>query len=105
MNNNKNNIRGIWGILNKVIKNNSKHEGHPNYFIENDIEKYDMNDLAECFNKFFVNIGPNLAADIPNLAGSMESMDNWINWNHNSKFLSPVDENEVLDIVVNCKLI
>lgn len=39
LDNNKNNIRGIWKLLNNIIRNGSGQVHYPQYFIEND-KKY-----------------------------------------------------------------
>ncbi len=44
--NNKNNIKGIWDILNSIIKNGDKQQSYPQYFIDNDIKKDNMNDVV-----------------------------------------------------------
>lgn len=59
-----------------------------------------MANIANGFNDFFVNIGPELAARIPN-HGTIES--NLIKHNPLSLFLSATDEQEVINIVLKCK--
>ena len=78
LDNNKNNIKGIWNILNTVIKNSSKQLSYPRYFIINNTEKHDMNEVGKRFNKFFVSVGPDLAEQIPDLVTSEEQSDSLI---------------------------
>ena len=57
--------------------------------------------IAEAFNTYFVNIGPNLAVNIPPSDKTFNSF--LTNPNPNSIFFIPVDEIEVIDIVNNLK--
>lgn len=50
---NRNDIKGIWNILNSVIKNGSGKTSYPNYFMDIDKKEYAMD------------IGPDLAREIP----------------------------------------
>ena len=64
---------------------------HNNRYITNE------NEIANHFNKFVVNIGPNLAKNIPNSSSTFQEF-----LNHpcdNSIFLQPVTENETLQIM------
>ena len=63
----KNDVKGTWKILNNVIK---KKKGTCTYFPEfvkvglNGTTISDKNEIADGFNNFFVNIGPNLANNL-----------------------------------------
>ncbi|XP_035986589.1 uncharacterized protein LOC118560057 [Fundulus heteroclitus] len=61
---NKNNIKGIWTILNSIVRKESKGIKLPEYFTEKDKIIKDMTDVANGFNRFFVNVGPELASKI-----------------------------------------
>ena len=100
--NNKNNIKGVWKILNSIIKNNSGHKNYPQYFVDKDIKNYNMEDVVNSFNNFFVNVGPNLAKDIPDPVASEENNAHIIKRNSCSMFLSAVDEREVIEVVNKC---
>ena len=54
----------MWSILNNIIKNESKQIDFPEYFIMKDQEEYHMDVVANSVNTFFVNVGPDLAAEI-----------------------------------------
>ncbi len=103
LNDNKNNIKAIWGLLNSIIRNSSKQIDYPEYFIDKDNVTYNKNDVADNFNKFFVNVGSNLAEKISDPGAVEKNMDILIERNPNSMFLKAVDEKEILDIVRNCK--
>ena len=100
---NKNNIKGIWNILNSIIRNSPRLISYPKYFIDKDNENYNMDDVANSFNKFFINVGPELAEKIPDPGTSGESYDRSLERNPYSMFLKAVEEKEILDIVTKYK--
>lgn len=51
-----------------------------------------MEDVANCFNQFFVNVRPGLAGKIPDPETSEEHFNKLIERNPSSMFLRPVDE-------------
>jgi len=63
--NNKNNIKGTWNILNSVIRRKKTSTAFPKEFIDNGKIIKNMDEIvAGFFNGFFVNVGPNLANEI-----------------------------------------
>lgn len=98
---NKHNMRKIWNIINSATKNDHKPRTYPEYFNINNKENCNMKDAAEGFNKFFVDIGPNLAAKIPDVTDQRTEV--LIERNTHSFFLSPITEEEVLEVVVRFK--
>ncbi|XP_013856520.1 uncharacterized protein LOC106512449, partial [Austrofundulus limnaeus] len=100
---NKNNIKGIWNILNSVIKKNSKHVSYPQHFTNNeDKHLNNMEEIVHNFNKYFVSVGPKLAEEIPQPTGH-EILKDVLVRNPDSMFLTAVEENEVIDIVNKCE--
>lgn len=95
---NKCNIKRTWEILNSIIKQGSKKDTHPDYFIDSNCESDNMNRIVNNFNNFFVNVGPDLAAKIPN-------QDIEPNFERNIKtiVLSAVSECKILTTVQKCK--
>ncbi len=73
------------------------------YFIDNKNEEYNMEAVANCFNKFFVNVGPDLAWTIPDHGSSDTKLEKLIKRNPFPMFLTAVDEREIEDIVKKCK--
>lgn len=100
LNNNKNNIKGIWNILNSIIRNDSGHTNYPQYFNDNNIKNYNIDDVVNSFNNFFVNVGPNLAANIP--VSTEEENESCIKSNPCSMFLTAVEECEIIEITDKC---
>ena len=58
---NKKNMKGIWNILNNIIKKNSEKNSFPQCFTNNDDNFEDSKDVVHNFNKYFVSVGPKLA--------------------------------------------
>lgn len=92
--NSKGNVKGMWNILNSIIKSKCNYNSYPKYFIESDEEIDNLEDAAHRFNKFFANVGPDLAAKIPEQKKGEGSTAQLIDVNAHSMFLQPVDEME-----------
>uniref|UniRef100_A0A669B1C7 Reverse transcriptase domain-containing protein n=1 Tax=Oreochromis niloticus TaxID=8128 RepID=A0A669B1C7_ORENI len=97
---NKNNIKGTWVVLNNLIKQGSSGTSYPEYFFDANGENHNMSNIVDGFNKFFINVGPELAADIP--CQKNENISN-IKSNPFSLFLSATNEQEVINITLKCK--
>lgn len=48
-----------------LIKQGSSGTSYPEYFIDANGENHNMSNIVDGFNKFFINVGPELAAEIP----------------------------------------
>lgn len=59
--------------------------------------------MANKFNDYFVNIGPSLAKPISYPEGNVNNIDTLLERNTNSMFLKVVEEQEIMDIVRECK--
>lgn len=88
-------MKGIWDILNSIVRNNSKQKGYPEYFTDNYNKKYNVNNVANNFNQFFVNVGPDLAGKIPDPGTTGEHQDDVLERNSCSMFIKPVDERDI----------
>ena len=74
MNKYKGDIKETWRVIKEVMeKTKLRTNNLPNRIIVNDREIYDKTDIANNFNKYFVNIGPNLANKIPSNENDFES--------------------------------
>ena len=95
----RNNIKGTWKILNKVIRGTSSTDKIPEIFIENNREIRDKKEIANGFNSFFVNVGPNLAREIKNPRNI--SVEEYMQQppNINTMFLDPVTKVEIIEVV------
>ena len=61
---NKNNIKGIWRVINYLLNTKSADKSFPSEFIKDGVTITGNKTIAECFNTFVVNVGPTLARDI-----------------------------------------
>ena len=62
--NNINNVNGLWDTVNEITGKNNK--DNTSIVHENDNELTDPNDISDAFNKYFTNLGLNLASKIGN---------------------------------------
>ncbi|XP_042076683.1 uncharacterized protein LOC106633234 [Haplochromis burtoni] len=99
---NKDNTRDIWNVLNRIIKNESRNNDYPGYFIEGTRSINNMEEIVNGFNEFFVNIGPKLAEEIKVDGIERDTGEN-IERNSSSMFLRAVEEKEIYDIVRGLK--
>ena len=100
---NVNNSKGTWKILNNVLKPNQGPTCTPNEFVSEDknIVKGKTN-IANGFNNFFVNVGSNLAKNIP--CHQEKSFYDFLgNKNTSSMFIEPVVQKEILNLTSQCK--
>ena len=76
---NKYNIKKTWNIMKEIIGNKRVTNAPlPNFITVKNREIFDKKEIAETFNGYFANIGPNLAASIPE---SKTSFQNYIHYN------------------------
>ena len=64
-----NDSRKTWRTINEVLNKCKDKRSFPNYFIINNSKVNDKQQIADKFNDFFVNIGPNLSRNITNTSG------------------------------------
>lgn len=95
---NKNNIKRTWDTLNSLIKNGCSKSMYPEYFIDKNNEHHNKTEIVNSFNNYFVNIGPQLAAEIPNRVAEAS-----ITRNQSTFFLSAITEQELVNVVLKCK--
>ena len=62
----KGDIKQTWQNINNVLGRCKTKDSFPNVFKYNDQEYKTKQDIANGFNDYFVNVGPNLASKIPN---------------------------------------
>ena len=78
-----------------------KDKDPPKHVFNDGIKIDDPKEMAEVFNNYFVNIGPNLAHNIPDSNKDFHSY--LTNRNPQSLFFTPVTEDEVKQVVNNLK--
>ena len=94
--------KGTWKVLNSVIKRNKNFTPFPDHF-ENENKTYKtQQDIANGFDEFFVNIGPNLAKNIKPPINKASIYDYAHANTETYMFLHPTVEQEVLTVVNQC---
>ena len=95
----KDNNTSLWQIVKDLLGTKAKNT--PKTFKDGDIEISDPEKIANKFNSYFVNIGPNLASKIN---APRESFKKYLNEPfHKTLFLRPTDHQEILNIVKSLK--
>ena len=92
----KGNLRKTWTILKNIINKNKSNRVQTEFKIGNDVVK-NKTIIAENFNEFFTNIGPNLASKIPAQSRSPSSF--LSSRVEESLFLKPLDYEELQEIL------
>ena len=99
----KNNGKMTWLTINRILnRNNKKKEGLPDTFRENNsnVNYSDPIEIANKFNEYFVNVGPNLAKGIQQ--NDTIPFENYLKGNYReSMFTEPVTEYEILTEIDN----
>jgi hypothetical protein len=91
----KNNLRKSWQVIKEVLNKNVLLNENDQFQINDEILK-NPEQIAEAFNTYFVNVGPNLAQQIP--LSSFDPTTNIVT-NQYSIFIEPTDNQEVVSLV------
>ena len=94
----KNNMKGTWKILNEVLRGTSITSKIPDTFLDGNKEIHSKKDIADGFNNFFINVGPNLASGIQKSVNK-RVIDYLEDPNGSTMYLDPVNEMEIVNIV------
>ena len=79
----KYNIKKTWDVMKEIVGNKSVTNAPlPNFITVKNREIFDKKEITETFNSYFVNVGPNLVASIP------ESKTSFQNYIHNDGTIS-----------------
>ena len=98
---NKTNLRKSWTIIKSIINKRASHSTNAKFVIENEIVT-DKNIIATSFNKYFVNVGKNLAKCIPD--NGIDPMSYMTDLNNNCNiFLRPTGSDELKRVVALLK--
>ena len=99
---NKMNMKETWKILLNTLINKKEKGSQYSTQLNDDARKVTGNfDIANGFSRFFSNIGPALARNIPN--GNTNST-NYLNQKvEESIFLNPITDEEIIEIVKDAK--
>ena len=99
---NKCNLRKSWCVLKEII-NRKKSTNNPDSIIINNRKTENPEHIADHFNKYYINIGPTLAKDIPCNLSTPSPLSYMNERVFNTIFLQPVVENEVNTILKRLK--
>ena len=88
-------------ILRTIIGKNVYKSSYPSHLVFEKKQVGDKIDIANICNKFFRNIGPDLAEKII-IPNDVSVLDYLTSKNKKSMFLSPTDENEVIIVLNSC---
>ena len=91
-------VKSTWKVINEALKTKTNTDP-PKQILKDGLQIDDPQAMAEAFNDFFVNLGPNLASKIPDSQTEFHSF--LENRNSQSLFFAPAVEEEIKDIVNN----
>ena len=57
-------MKQTWSVINSIIGRSRKKTVFCDYLIKDNVKVYDKQDIANDFNKFYINVGPGLAKNI-----------------------------------------
>ena len=66
----KNNLKATWKLIGTLIKRKTKGQVTPLRIVRNNKTYTSNDDIADQFNKHFINVGPNLASKIERIDGN-----------------------------------
>ena len=99
---NKNNLSKSWKIIKDVINKNKKSNLLPEKFLINNKDIHNKQEIADAFNKYYVNIGPNLSRNSTDV--NISAMQYMKEPNPFQIILSQVTSKEVKDISLSLNL-
>ena len=92
----KNNLKATWKLIGTLINKTTKGQTTPLRIIRNNKICTNRDDIADQFNKHFINVGPNLASKIE---CSNESPTQYVSSTPTNSFvMSPVTETQVYNL-------
>ena len=98
----KHDMKKTWHNINSLLNRSRNKCDFPDYFEINGQREHDQQVIAENFNSYYINVGENLASNIPN---SQHPPQHWLRPNniHTSLFFNPCTEAEVIKTICNLK--
>ena len=95
-------IKKTWSTIKEIINNSSSQPSLPDYFQEDGTRISNCNDIANRFNNYFVNIGPNLAKKISKPANLSFKKFLKSPSSHLFKF-DPVEHSDIIKVIDSLK--
>lgn len=94
----KHDMKETWKNINIVLNRTKNKHNFPDIFHLNDTKITDHLEIANQFNKYYVNVGPTLANQVDNFPGSYSDYLHQNNYPH-SLYFEPSSPNEILNII------
>jgi len=99
----KSNSRKTWGLIKDILSNKTNNSDPVKVLKVNDCTVTNQKNIADQFNEFFVNVGPNLAKKIPLVSG------NFLDYVQHKRapesfYIEPTDTVEITSIVNGLKI-
>ena len=98
---NRNNFKKFWSVLKEVINKKGNCHPYPSQFKIGNVLESKKEVIANTFNKYFTNVGQDLAKEIPN--GVKDPISYIPEINSHSMLVTPVDCDEVTRIIKTLK--
>ena len=95
----KHDLRKTWNVIKSIINNGSVKSKAPKEVLIDDTTITDPLVMANKFNEYFVNIGKNLAENIPRSEGNIEKYVIENLSNVFSMMVEPTDSNEIINLI------
>ena len=89
-------VKSTWKVINEALKSKTSSD-LPKHILKDGLQIDNSADIAQAFNEYFVNLGPDLASKIPNSQTSFHSF--LKERNSESLFFVPIVEEEIKEIV------
>ena len=96
----KKDIKNTWKTINEILSRNKSNNAFPCLFNDAGVTITDTKEIANRFNTFFTNIGPNLASNIA-YNGNITHLDYLINKTNNMFTFTPVNVEIVTKTIKN----
>jgi hypothetical protein len=90
-------MKQTWKTINNIIGRGKKQQTQSKFKTDSDRNISDPQDICNCFNDFFVNVGPNLASKIQR--SGKEYFDYFKNPISDCMFMKPIVETEIIKII------
>ena len=91
----KTDIKETWATINSILNKSKRNNNYPREFLINGIFQSDENKIANEFNKYFIEIGPNLSQNI--ITPHNRSFKDYLKTPINTKFVfNQICENDVI---------
>ena len=96
----KGKIKETWSVLNQLLGRGRKKSTLCDFVVKNNVKVTKTNKIANEFNDFYINVGPNLAKNIDDINLDIKYDDYLKNIEKgNSMFVIPTSESEIIIIV------